>query len=116
MDRRSFLKALIGVTALGSGLGAAVLLWRRPGTWRELPLGLPAALRELSDPGFTEAAAQFELAPLAAELRALGVVTDEGIALDVLAAAMAGDELVVYHGYHFAETELKLYALARLVE
>lgn len=111
MDRRAFLTAA-GTLLLVTSLGGAALLLRRPPAWQRL--GLPAELGGLAEPAFAEAAAGFELEPLAAELRRRGVLDEDGLDHEALALAVAEDELVLYRGYHYAETELELYALAYL--
>lgn len=112
MDRRTFLKAAAALVALSSGLGVAAWLGRRSRPGKGFVL--PAELASLHDPRFAEAAARFDAESLYAELRDLGVLTDDGLDHTTLAKVMRDDELVVYHGYYLAESELKLYALAYL--
>ncbi|MFP3941168.1 MAG: hypothetical protein ACLF0P_12735 [Thermoanaerobaculia bacterium] len=112
MDRRTFLKASGTFLAVSAGFGVTSWLWRRSGS--EDRVELPPELADLHDPVFAEAASRFEIGPLAAELHEIGVITGEGIDHEALARAMREDELVVYHGYYLAQTELRLYALAYL--
>ena len=108
MNRRSFLKY--------GALSAAVLaVGSASYTFSVRKKGLAANLDSLYDPRFNEAAREIDARTILAELRAKGVIDEDGeIITSVVGELAQTDEAIAYKGRYYTETELELYSLAYL--